>query len=204
VVCDRCNNGKLSVLDQALVDFHPIKMTRAFYGIQGKTGKRPQARFTMGTLGHDDNGVIDLTLNQGAERGTFLPYTTAEGDPGFRLNTGGGRRLTPKYSAQLAAALLKMGLEAAHLDHGTVMLAPQFDHVRAAIVGQPTGPRNLVVARLSKAPRARVELTYFLTPQGGGSILVGFEFYGIALFTHSLHELKVTGPFDANSDVHRF
>src|SRR5207249_1700021 len=45
VVCDRCNNGVLSDLDQSLAEFWPLKIRRTFLGVPSKAGKIPVTRF---------------------------------------------------------------------------------------------------------------------------------------------------------------
>ena len=44
VVCDRCNHGKLSNLDNALIDFSPISLMRTRYGVRSKRGALPSAK----------------------------------------------------------------------------------------------------------------------------------------------------------------
>jgi len=50
VVCDRCNNEKLSTLDQTICDFMPISLRRTMLGIPSKAGKIPGFRFSEGTI----------------------------------------------------------------------------------------------------------------------------------------------------------
>jgi hypothetical protein len=58
VVCDTCNHGKLSNLDDALINFTPISLLRTLYGVRSKTGKLPSSKlgnaslqmFAQGTL----------------------------------------------------------------------------------------------------------------------------------------------------------
>jgi len=45
IVCDRCNNGPLSVADHALTDFSPIVLLRAERGLPTKAGKPVAAKF---------------------------------------------------------------------------------------------------------------------------------------------------------------
>ena len=45
VVCDRCNNGILSDLDKALMDFGPIALVRVQLTLFSKRGRMPLARF---------------------------------------------------------------------------------------------------------------------------------------------------------------
>src|SRR5580704_10566091 len=52
VVCDRCNNGILSQLDQEICNFAPIAMRRTVLGIESKSGKLPLLRCVQGTVEH--------------------------------------------------------------------------------------------------------------------------------------------------------
>jgi len=45
VVCDKCNNEKLSALDAALIEFPPISWMRMRYGVRTKSGAPPSAKF---------------------------------------------------------------------------------------------------------------------------------------------------------------
>jgi len=62
VVCDRCNNGVLSDLDQALIEFFPISLRRAMLGIQTKAGKFPVAKFSGGTVQMTEPGHVLLKV----------------------------------------------------------------------------------------------------------------------------------------------
>jgi hypothetical protein len=62
VVCDSCNNQKLSVLDDALLHFGAIPMLRTIYGIESKSGNRPSFKFDNGSLISDRPGNVKLHL----------------------------------------------------------------------------------------------------------------------------------------------
>ena len=36
VVCDKCNHGKLAILDNALIDFSPISLMRTRFGVRSR------------------------------------------------------------------------------------------------------------------------------------------------------------------------
>ena len=46
VVCDQCNNEKLSVLDSALIEFPPISWMRTRYGVRSKSGALPSTKLS--------------------------------------------------------------------------------------------------------------------------------------------------------------
>lgn len=184
VVCDRCNNGPLSRLDQTLADFHPIRLTRSIAGITGKTGRPVVAPFSTGTAtGLPDS--VHINLNEGAFGRTFRELPSDDGTLRFRLETAGGRRLTPRFAGELSAAVLKMALEAAWLNHGGLMLAPQFDHVRHAVLNPRARSGWVLVGSKGPGPGIDDGLVYSFTGHSGGSIAVWFVFRGIAIATHS-------------------
>ena len=63
VVCDRCNHGVLSELDQALAGFLPIEMMRTWHGIPSKTGRLPSFKFDNGSLRCVAPGQLHLMLD---------------------------------------------------------------------------------------------------------------------------------------------
>lgn len=135
VVCDRCNNGPLAVLDQVICEFLPVKMRRTMLGITSKSGSVPTTRFHDGALQHTGPASLRFSGDGGKEilRETFRTGNTV----GLRFDVRGGRRMTPRHGSELSRALLKMGLELSWLDHGPMMLEARFDHIRAAILGEP-------------------------------------------------------------------
>jgi hypothetical protein len=190
VVCDRCNNGTLSDLDQMLCDFMPIKARRTVLGISSKSGKIPQLRVTEGSAEHlpgQDGADPTLVLTSSTRR-QMLRETGRHPDGRVSLEWtfSGGRRMSPQYAAQLSRALLKAALECAWLDHGAATLDARFDHVRAAVLGEP---RAGFFSMLTKADpdNTKVALTYLLDPDGAdpGRILVGLDYAGVVVGTDS-------------------
>jgi hypothetical protein len=50
VICDCCNNGPLSRLDQTICEFLPIQMRRTMLGVTSKAGLIPRTRFSTGVI----------------------------------------------------------------------------------------------------------------------------------------------------------
>jgi hypothetical protein len=198
VVCDRCNNGPLSTLDQTICDFLPIKMRRTMLGIQSKAGKVPRARFSEGTLTYipTPDGT-DPTLAFMGNSGTMLRETgrTGEGQVSLEWNSSGGRRMTPRYASELSRALLKSAFECAWIDHGAMILEPRFDHVREAVLGNPRDG-YFAVARKADPNFTTVSLSYNLFEENGTSrMAVGGIYYGVFLATDSwLREPNALSP----------
>lgn len=135
VVCDRCNGGEPSVLDQNLAEFFPIKLRRTKLGVPSKTRKIPVTRFHDGTFEH--NGVLAALQGTSVRRrgrrsvgaGSIPHYTI-----GLATLTG-GRPLTPHYADQLSRAVLKVGFECAWDEQRDVLLDRAFDDIRDVIRG---------------------------------------------------------------------
>lgn len=133
MVCDRCNNGTLSSLDQAICEFFPVKMRRTMLGIRSKAGVVPTTRVSTGTV--ENVGLASLRFNSNTEAPMLREMERQGGTVRLQMNLSGGRRRTPRYGSELSRILLKSALECARLDHGELMLEPRFDHVRSAVLG---------------------------------------------------------------------
>lgn len=183
VVCDRCNNKQLAVLDQVLCEFMPIKMRRTMLGVRSKAGSVPTTRLDGGTIEHSGPGSLRF---EGDGDEPMLRETFRHGDTvGLSLEMRGGNRMTPRYGAQLSRALLKAALEIASLDHGALMFEARFDHVRKAILG---GRRFgfVVVGRTGDPDDDSVSLTYDLVQDGSDwRMWVIGRFFGVTLATDS-------------------
>jgi hypothetical protein len=191
VVCDRCNNRYLSRLDQILVDFMPISIRRTMLGVETKAGVLPRFRFSEGTVEHVPGvGGADPTLIVN-ERGPRPMIREIQRSPDGKVKLewkgSGGRRMTPRYAAELSNALLKTALECAWIDHGEMMLEARFDHVRQAVLGKPRDGFCALGLKLNP-DRTQVALTYNLIDMGDGTwrMPVIADFFGVCLVTDSL------------------
>jgi len=188
VVCDRCNNGTLSDLDQALTEFWPLKLRRTFLGIQSKAGKIPVTRFEAGTVSNMGDAKIVIE-HLYANDNTTLKKTSLSGNRvKLDLAIKGGKRMTPRYCAKISRALLKGALECAWLDQGETMLDPKWDHVREAILGQDRRGYLLLV-RKADPDFVSLQLTYDTftrTSDDREFIGVATNLFGVVLATDSL------------------
>ncbi|MGH2369991.1 MAG: HNH endonuclease, partial [Chloroflexota bacterium] len=170
VVCDRCNNGTLSDLDQAICGFMPVAVRKLILGVASKSGKIPSFRFSEGTVEHipsSDGADPKLIFNSRTTRGLLRETgRLPDGRVSLEWKGSGGRRMTARYASQLSRALLKSALECAWIDHGKMVFEPRFDHIRAAVLD---APRDGFFAMLGKAdPNSRnVSLTYELLSDDG-------------------------------------
>jgi hypothetical protein len=114
VVCDRCNGGVLSFLDQTLLEFFPVKLRRTELGIESKAGKVPETAFQDGRLRH--NGAFDRKKSQLANdsilliRGVRLRRRIHRSAQGGRRRSTGARR--PQTAARSGHALCHFVVDA--------------------------------------------------------------------------------------------
>lgn len=201
VVCDRCNNRYLSRLDQTLLDFMPISIRRTMLGVTTKAGRLPRFRFSEGTVDHVPGvGGADPTLivNERRPRPMIREIQRSpDGRVKLEWNGSGGRRMTPRYAAELSNALLKTALECAWIDHGEMMLEARFDHVRQAVRGEPRDGFFALGLKLNP-DSSQVALTYNLLDMGDGMwrMPVVADFLGVCLVTDSRLS-KVDAEFSA-------
>jgi hypothetical protein len=190
IVCDRCNNGILSEIDDALCNFMPIKLRRTLLGTPSKSGKIPELRSSQGTLTFvaGENGADPtLEIRSQSQR---KPMATAKELPDGRVELtmamSGGRLMTAGHTSTISRSLLKAGFELAWLDHGETLLDPTFDHVRDAVLGTP---RDGFVAMVRKADPNFTDsvLTYGFLQRDDGekSIWVWLNYAGVCLATDS-------------------
>lgn len=190
VVCDRCNNGTLSVLDQVLCDFGPISMQRTFLGITSKSGKIPILRYSEGTVQHvpGAKGEDPLLIFKSNKKGGALRETArlTDGRVEFKWEGSGGRRMTPRYGSEVSRALLKSGFECSWFQHGLDLFGPHYDHIRAAVLGKPRNGTVLMMRKMDPKDTG-VSLTYHYIGRDDGQLRLAVwgSFYGVWLATDS-------------------
>lgn len=183
VVCDRCNNGPLSVLDQTICGFLPVKMRRTMLGVASKAGSVPTTKLSTGVVEHVGPAELRFTANGNKD---LFRETFRDGDTvGFKFEFGGGRKLTPRYGSELSRALLKIALELAWIDHGEMMLEARFDHVRDAILDNPYDG-FIVMGKVGDPDDVSVSLTYnFASTDDIWGMWVIAKLFGVTLATDS-------------------
>jgi hypothetical protein len=199
VVCDRCNNGPLSQLDQALCEFGPIAMRRTMLGVSNKQGTIPVFRSHDGRIEHvrGVDGADPTLIFQGADGRSMIREERHHPDGRIELSMGGklgGRPLTPRYTAMLQAALLKTALELAWIDHQERVFHSDFDQVRDAVLG---APRDGYVTMANRVDPNEMQTTvhYWLDPAGDNPnrIVVIANYAGIILCTDSCSAAPLGG-----------
>ena len=201
VVCDRCNHGPLSTLDQTICEFMPVQMRRTMLGVKSKAGSVPRTRLTTGVVESTGPAALRFLPNGGK---AMLRETFRDGDTvGLRFDLKGGRRVTPRYASELSRWLLKTALELAWLDHGEMMLEARFDHIRDAVLGRPYDG-FFAMGNKGDPEQGSVSLTYDLVPDSDEwRMWVVAEVFGVTLATDSrLHEPPV--PLEGRASVLQF
>jgi hypothetical protein len=204
IVCDRCNNGVLSQLDQALAEFWPLQMRRTWLGVPSKSGKVPVTRFSTGTLTNKGDNNIFMELHSAKDKGSLRTTEMGGGVVKGEMQLTGGRRMTPRYSSELSRSLLKAAFECAWLDHGDEVLKPEFDHVRDAVLGVPRDG-YLAVIRKGYPEVASLEIMYTFVPTETGRILaVAANLYGVLVGTDSRNAEPLLPVDDDRAMIVRF
>ena len=185
VVCDRCNNGPLSELDQTVSDFFPLRIARTMWGVPGKSGTIPETRLSTGTLRNLGANELAIELNRAADR-TTIQETGRDGDRvELQLNWTGGRRMTARYASDLSRALLKSALEFAWIDHGLATLDADYDHLRRAVLGDAR-EGFLLVGHHGDPNHRGLALRYWLQHDSAGlHVYTEAKFHGVTLATDS-------------------
>jgi hypothetical protein len=191
VVCDRCNNRTLSTLDQVLVTFMPVQLRLTMLGVPSKAGRLKVLSLQGETYEHIPSatgGEPTLKVTSKTEGRHALKETARhpDGRVELRMEGTGGRRFTPRYASELSRALLKCALECAWIDHSDGILEERFDHVRAAVLGQPRDG-FIAVAKTSPNPISyEVTLSYDVPrPENGWRMPVCLNVYGVVIRTDS-------------------
>lgn len=193
VVCDRCNSGRLALLDQALCDFFPVKMRRTMLGVPSKQGKVPATRFVTGQLRNGGGGQLHVETHSASDSGTFREVSRDGDTVNLRLEAKGGRRLTPRYCAEIRAALLKMAVEFLWLTDPGLAAGPAMAHARRIVMGAATDG-FVLLGRQGDPDHREVSVTHSPVETGGGQyrLWVHAKVYGVLLATDS----RLTGPLE--------
>lgn len=184
VVCDRCNNGKLAYLDNALIEFVPVSFMRTFHGVKGKDGKLPASSFNNASMHMPTFGNVVFESNS---RKAYTYKGQKDDMHSFDLSVKSNRPVKGPYARTIARALFKMTLGCMHIDMPETAMSERFDPVRRMILGldkfhgyfatvkRVTPPNNKNVASLS--------YNFYTNEQGEQTVWCHFYFYGVEMFT---------------------
>ncbi|MBV9240975.1 MAG: hypothetical protein JO314_03110 [Acidobacteria bacterium] len=145
-VCDPCNNGISSKLDEALISFEPIAFLRVQFGPMTKAGKFPKANFQNMVMEKTDPNHIQITAKDKTAR-PKNKRTLEDGREAFTMDWT-GKRLD---WIVLARAIYKIGLGFVAYDRGhEEALTPKFQAARDFIVQGKPFSNNMLVSTKSK------------------------------------------------------
>lgn len=154
-VCDTCNNGISSQLDNALMNFEPIAFLRVQFTPYTKAGKFPKANFQNMALEKTDPNHIKIV----AKDKTGLPKNERilkDGQVAFNL-TWKGKKLDWKLYAR-AIYKIALGLIAHDLGHEAALDA-KYQPARNFILKGDSFKNNMMVSTKSK-PSHQISSTY--------------------------------------------
>jgi hypothetical protein len=194
VVCDRCNHGRLSVIDEALSEFHPVKLWRTLHGVRTKSGKFPTIALSNGSITYQpspspgQDPILSIRSNS-TRRPMFTRSALDDGRVSVEGVLSGGRPLTPPHASQLSRALLKIALELYWLDDPVTAFSPDLDHLRSAVLGSPRDGFFAVLEGTSDLTRLHSRVTYkpHRTADDRIDIFVFIQYKGVLAYTDSKH-----------------
>lgn len=181
VVCDHCNNGALSQLDQALMKFDGISFMKTAHGVPSKSGALPSSKFNNATLSMFAPGNLLFESNSSK---TFRH----DGKGNIKMSVRGSQRMTPAYARKLTRALFKMTLGSMYIDDPDFAMSDRFDPVRRVILGLDKFHGYLTVLKKATVPGPQepiCSLQYVPVVNGAGehTVLTAFSYYGVEMGT---------------------
>lgn len=184
MVCDKCNNGVLSGLDDYLVNHDLVSFLRTvFVPINPKTGRYPKGKSQRFSFERNDTRKIRLETHGLSEKQIDNMFREADdGTVEIKLPVVGRK---PMDAPQLGRSLFKIGIGAIAYHEGpNACLDPRYDMARDYIMGNRDFPNSLVIAR-DATPLPIIKGSYQkLEPKG---TMVAIELFGIT-FGFNLEE----------------
>jgi hypothetical protein len=192
-VCDKCNNGPLSALDDALLQFGPIALLRVLYVPHGKGGKLPKAKFKNVNVTKAMPTHIVLKSAPGTGDVISERRELADGWHSFKLNLTDDRH----DPVRLGRALFKVALGLVALDHGpAAVMASRYEAARLFVLGRRSFANNLVVFTEAR-PEQVVIAQNWLAERGTAVVM---SIFGVR-FIFNLEEEPIVDPARLPSGV---
>lgn len=131
-VCDQCNNGRLALLDQTLLEFPLIKSARVIGKIKNKNKSHPVLKSANNISMQSDSKVLHTTMDNRKKHLKPIVYDNGSVQIKFALS---GNQITTKKASVLARSLLKIAFEVAVKQNGIDWaLAQENDYLRNLIL----------------------------------------------------------------------
>jgi hypothetical protein len=155
MVCDVCNNGVFSQLDNSFVDFGPVNFLRVLNIPFTKSGDYPRADFQNLSVKKTGPRRIEfLAKNRGAE-----PYNQKDLGNGWTSWTQHFRGSILDH-VTLGRSLFKIGLGFVAMEQGHEhALSPRFDRARAFIKGESLF-LNWILLKTTVTPHSRIHIEF--------------------------------------------
>lgn len=186
-VCDECNNGLLSRLDSALIEFEPIAFLQVQFVPYTKAGKFPKANFQNLTIERTHPRHILVT----AKDKTGEIYNKKELGDGW-ISWNMNFRGKPLNSKLLGRSLYKIGLGFVALDQGHAeAISSRFDLARDFINGANNFPNNMLMSTNVK-PHPSLRVTHKTLDPGYPFVI---DIFGI-IFMFNLEAVPLIEPND--------
>jgi HNH endonuclease len=184
VVCDRCNNGPLAEVEQALIRFPAVGFVRVLHGHTNKKGDRPVVKWANATMSSPaESEIVINAKNAAAFRIVEQVGPKVRGQFNF---TTGGPVSAARYS-KIARALWKTTLECVYLDHGEMVYEARFDETREMVIGARRASGFIMFPKKLPPPTTEVALTYqFLDTDLGPALGSLTAIGGVPFFTELL------------------
>lgn len=151
-VCDACNNGISSQLDNDLINFEPIAMLRVQYTPYTKAGKFPKANFSNMLLEKTDPNHIKIKVKD-KTGGPQNKKIFEDGQVAFNL-TWKGKKLNWKLYAR-AIYKIALGLIAHDLGHEAALDAKYQPARDFILTGRSFGNNMIVSTKMKPSPQLR-------------------------------------------------
>lgn len=145
VVCDECNHGISSKLDEVLINFEPIAFLRVLFTPYTKSGKFPKANFQNLLIEKTDPNHIKITAKDKTGRRKNV-RTLEDGQEAFNMSLRGKRLDWQLY----ARAIYKFALGFVAYDIGhKAALNEKYQPARDFIFGKSSFDNSMMVSTKS-------------------------------------------------------
>lgn len=193
IVCDRCNNGVLSRLDETLLDFDPIKFNRSYTNQQSRKGKSTIYKNAAFNMQHTSESHIEINAEHAGKTIKTRP-------DGFTMQIKSDKRLTSDYLKLIARALYKIGLGIVYIDLGEqAAYSNRFDEVRQIILGEIDFNGYLAVAKKPAIEQIGTVQHYDRTINGKPISLFRFYYHGVDIM-YDMERRTVQLPLNISNE----
>lgn len=184
VVCDECNHGICSILDNHFMEYPAIGFLKVSNTVVTKKGKFP--KFESENIKIERDALFNFDVRMKHEGEVPIEELLEDGRKSVKVNFTDKKPHNPKM---LARALFKFGLGIIALTRGhSVALSSQFDPARRFILNGGSFPNSFLI-RVRNLTKPSFE--FFYEPQICETLFV-LSFYGFAFMFNISEEPQIT------------